>query len=149
LLSDWAPLESVKQLQLASISLCRDCRETTAFHVRVTRRTPLHLWMEPSRRNECRRSGGGAGSATVPGVRTGRLTFGDNFDGTLDKVRWPALLRRISFGKRFNQPIESVSWPRGLQALEFGYAFHRPIEAAAFPPGLRLLRFSVTFNQDV
>lgn len=77
------------------------------------------------------------------------LTFGWEFNQSVDGVQWPSGLKMLTFGQSFDQPIESVSWPLGLEDLTFGGRFHQPIHRVAFPPGLRRLTFGWRFNHPI
>ncbi|CAN0430275.1 unnamed protein product, partial [Laminaria digitata] len=148
MLAEWFDLASVKQLQLASRSTCSDCRESTAFHVRVVSRTPRRLWTRargPSGGH--RRSGRGAGLPGVPPMRTDRLTFGDKYDRSVDGVRWPAGLKQVTFGRLFNKSLDRVKWPSTLVDILFGCNFNAPVAGTTLPAGLRRIRFGCGFNQ--
>ena len=51
------------------------------------------------------------------GLRT--LTFGQNFNQSLDNVTWPAGLQSLTFGEHFEQSFANVTWPAGLESLTF------------------------------
>ncbi|CBJ27136.1 conserved unknown protein [Ectocarpus siliculosus] len=143
MLSKWATLKSVKQLQLASLSICSESRACTAFHLRVVRRTPKRLWTTTSS------TGKRVGTDGVPPMRVDWLTFREYFEPAVRNVVWRAGLRKISFGKHFNHPLTGVTWPAGLRAIVFGFHFDQPIESVVFPPGLEELEFGPMFDQDV
>ncbi|CAM9274654.1 unnamed protein product, partial [Ectocarpus fasciculatus] len=143
ILSKWATLKSVKQLQLASLSICSESRACTAFHVKVVRRTPKRLWATT------RSTGKRAGIDSVPAMRVDCLTFREYFEPAVRNVVWRTGLRKISFGKQFNHPLTGVTWPAGLQAIVFGFHFDQPIESVVFPPGLEALEFGAMFDQDI
>ncbi|CAM9302638.1 unnamed protein product [Ectocarpus sp. 8 AP-2014] len=143
MLSKWATLKSVKQLQLASLSLCSESRACTAFHLRVVRRTPKGLW------TTTRSKGKRVGTDGVPPIRVDWLTFREYFEPAVRNVVWRAGLRKISFGKQFNHPLTEVTWPAGLRAIAFGSHFDQPIESVVFPPGLEELEFGAMFDQDI
>ena len=46
------------------------------------------------------------------------LTFGQNFDQSLDDVTWPAGLESLAF-EAFAAEKLNVVWPEGLQSLSF------------------------------
>ncbi|CAM9179458.1 unnamed protein product, partial [Ectocarpus sp. 13 AM-2016] len=141
MLSKWVTLKSVKQLQLASLSICSESRACTPFHLRVARRTPKRLW------TTTRSTGKKVGS--VPPMRVDRLTFREYFEPAVRNVVWRAGLRKISFGKQFNHPLTGVAWPAGLRAIVFGFHFDQPIESVVFPPGVEELEFGPMFDQDI
>ena len=48
------------------------------------------------------------------------LTFGEDFNQSLQPVTWPSSLRSLSLGDAFNQSLENVLLPDSLQYLTFG-----------------------------
>eukprot|EP00434_Breviolum_minutum_P030039 symbB.v1.2.026561.t2/scaffold2666.1/size75462/1 len=76
------------------------------------------------------------------------LTFGWGFDQNLDQVTWPACLQSLTFGHRFNQSLDNVTWPAGLQSLTFGEDFHQSLDNVTWPAGLQSLTFGNLFNQN-
>ena len=83
------------------------------------------------------------------------LTFGDNFDQSLDNVRWPAGLQSLNFGQRFNQSLDYVTWPPGLQTLTFCDRsndcgeFNQSLDNVKWPESLQTLTFKTYFNQSL
>ena len=75
------------------------------------------------------------------------LTFGICFTQSLDKVTWPAGLQSLTFGAYFNQSLDNVTWPAGLQSLVFGYHFDQSLDNVTWPAGLQSLTFEGDFNQ--
>ena len=51
------------------------------------------------------------------------LTFGYNFNKSLEQVTLPSTLQNLSFGDSFNQSLEQVTLPSNLQSLSFGFFF--------------------------
>ena len=49
-----------------------------------------------------------------------QLTFGPDFDQSIDDVVWPPSLQQLTFGHNFNQPVINVVWPTRFQMLSFG-----------------------------
>ena len=45
------------------------------------------------------------------------LTFGDQFDQSMDNVALPSGLQSLTFGPTFNQSMDNVALPSGLQSL--------------------------------
>ncbi|CAM9855603.1 unnamed protein product [Ascophyllum nodosum] len=77
------------------------------------------------------------------------MTFGNEFNATVDGVLWPDALKQLTFGRKFNQEIGSIGWPRRLVTLTFGSFFDQPIEGTELPDSLQYLSFGVSFNQAV
>jgi len=77
------------------------------------------------------------------------LTFGDGFDQNMEKVSLPAGLQSLTFGECFNQNMEKVSLPAGLQSLTFGWCFNQNMEKVSLPAGLQSLTFGGGFNQSM
>ena len=78
-----------------------------------------------------------------------RLAFGWEFNRSIDGAQWPPGLKRLTFGQSFDRPIHAVSWPLALEELTFGGRFNQPIHGGVFPPGLRYLTFGWRFNQPI
>eukprot|EP00434_Breviolum_minutum_P014412 symbB.v1.2.012708.t2/scaffold882.1/size155402/3 len=74
------------------------------------------------------------------------LTFGRQFNQSVDNVTWPAGLQSVSFGRQFNQSVDNVTWPAGLQSLTFDGAFNQSLDNVTWPAGLQSLQ-SLTFGQ--
>ena len=53
-----------------------------------------------------------------------RLTFGQKFNQSLERVTLPSSLQHFSFGYDFNQSLEQVTLPSSLQSLSFGHNFN-------------------------
>jgi hypothetical protein len=43
------------------------------------------------------------------------LSFGQEFNQSLERVTFPLRLQSLSFGRKFNQSLERVTLPSGLQ----------------------------------
>ena len=56
---------------------------------------------------------------------------------------------KLTFGRDFNQSLERVTLPSSLQSLTFGYDFDQSLERVTLPSSLQSLRFGETFNQRV
>ena len=78
-----------------------------------------------------------------------RLTFGLEFNQSLDTVTWPAGLQILTFGGMFNQSLDKVTWPAGLQSLKFGMNFDQSLDNVRWPAGLQSLKFGVNFDQSL
>jgi hypothetical protein len=59
------------------------------------------------------------------------MTFGWNFNQSLDKGTLPSGLQTLTFGSAFNQSPDKVTVPSGLQTLTFGWNFCLPAKHAA------------------
>ena len=78
-----------------------------------------------------------------------KLTFGENFNESLERVTLPSSLQRLSFGANFNQSLEQVTLPLSLQCLSFGREFNQSLERVTLPSSLQSLSFGYTFNQSL
>ena len=83
--------------------------------------------------------------ATFPGTLK-NLTFGMDFNKSLDRVTLPSGLQsltlgfgfdqsldRATFGDGFNQNLDRVTLPSSLQSLTFGYRFKQTLERVTLP----------------
>ncbi|CAM9489056.1 unnamed protein product [Choristocarpus tenellus] len=170
----WLRSKQVGHLQLASLEVCKGCRDTLVFHVRILSNTRAQLLEQvcplARKQSSCasrvpslrvhgitwgleqlpqkKREGQACHITTWP--RDLRfLTFEYNFDGDLQGVEWSARIERITLGYRFNQSIEGVVWPKGLRQLTFGDEFDKQIDRVIWPAGLKHLTFGYRFNQTV
>ncbi|CAM9417233.1 unnamed protein product, partial [Hapterophycus canaliculatus] len=162
-------IASTKQLQLASLQLCNECRNVPSFHVRVGAHTPRRL-LEPL---EDPLTGPVAStSMRVPRLRARTVTwdrissadlnrpsfllsdavsleFGYRFNDSVQAVAWPRRLKRLTFGWSFNRPIEGIAWPTSLKELKLGEAFNQKIEGIQWPAAQHDIWFGTHFNQEV
>ena len=78
------------------------------------------------------------------------IKFADEFDVSIDNVKFPSTTKYIKFGEFFNQSLSSVVFPEKLEILKFGFLFDQPIDKGSFkiPRGLKTLSFSGNFNQS-
>merc|ERR1719174_3093759 len=53
------------------------------------------------------------------------LTFGRNFNKSMENVTLPSGLQSLTFGDYFNQSMDDVTLPSSLQSLTFGYCFNQ------------------------
>ena len=72
------------------------------------------------------------------------LNFGDNFNQSLQGVRWPSNLQALHFGKMFNQPLHAPL-PGHLRSLRFGFAFDQRLDEV--PQTLEILVLGTSFKQ--
>ena len=61
----------------------------------------------------------------------------------------PCSLASLSFGADFNQSLERVTLPSSLQSLSFGDAFNQSLERVTLPWSLKSLSFDNAFNQSL
>ncbi|CAM9962499.1 unnamed protein product [Ectocarpus sp. 12 AP-2014] len=160
---------STKELQLASLEFCIECRKCKTLHLKVDATTPRRLLAAadappPHPKRLCR--------TRVPRLRARRVTwnmptaaelrhpmfaltdvdcleFDEDFEGSLEAVTWPQRLKRIGFSESFNEPIDLVEWPPSLQEMIFGQEFNQPLERMKFPASLETIIFSEEFNQPI
>ena len=78
-----------------------------------------------------------------------KLTFGENFNQSLEWVTFPLSLQSLSFGENFNQSLERVTLPSSLQSLSFGWKSNQSLERVTLPSSLRSLSFGNVFNQSL
>ena len=48
------------------------------------------------------------------------LSFGDDFNQSMDNVALPSGLQSLTFGARFSQSMDNFALPEGLRSLTFG-----------------------------
>ena len=77
------------------------------------------------------------------------LTFGNNFNQSLEGIQLPSTLQTLRFGYKFNQNLEGIQLPSSLQTLTFGYSFSRSLEGIQLPSTLQTLTFGYGFNQSL
>ncbi|CAN0214804.1 unnamed protein product [Scytosiphon promiscuus] len=163
---------ATKELQLASLELCRTCRSAHTVHLRVDGDTPSTLLASVCADADH----GGRLTSRVPQPRarvltweqpslallgdpietfadTEELYFGCDFKGTLTIRAWPHKLRVMDFGwlLRLEQRIAGDPWPLFLLELTFwtfGH-FDQPIEGVKLPMSLVVLIFGSAFNQPI
>ncbi|CAN0017014.1 unnamed protein product [Scytosiphon promiscuus] len=160
-----------KELQLASLQLCKACRIAHTVHLRVDGDIPTTLLggldahdgkpgggvSSRISRPQARRvtwklqSGDLLTEAIDVWVAVEELYFGTGFTGRLAVKAWPSRLRRIEFDERssFNQPIVEVAWPASLQQLIFGRSFNQTLLGVKWPPSLLELTFLDEFDQSI
>ena len=61
----------------------------------------------------------------------------------------PKSLENLTFGNEFNQSLEQVTLPRNLQSLTFGHGFNQSLEHVMLPSGLQSLTFGSNFDQSL
>eukprot|EP00435_Cladocopium_sp_Y103_P050426 s1891_g15.t1 len=77
------------------------------------------------------------------------LTFGKDFNQSLERLTLPSNLQNLTFGWHFNQSLERVTLPSNLRCLTFGYAFNQSLERVTLPSNLQSLTFGHSFNQSL
>ena len=82
------------------------------------------------------------------------LYLGDRFNQPLggheaNHFHWPSELRSLTFGRDFNQSLEAVIFPGKMQQLTFGYDFNQGLDLWNIPGSLQHLTFGYTFNQPL
>ena len=63
--------------------------------------------------------------------------------------RLPESLEILTFGNQFNQSLDQVTFPSSLQSLFFGHEFNQSLDRVTFPSSLQSLTFGVDFNQSL
>ncbi|CAK9036034.1 unnamed protein product, partial [Durusdinium trenchii] len=61
------------------------------------------------------------------------LTFGHEFNQSLQDVTLPSSLQTLTFGRVFNQSLEGVTLPSSLQTLTFCGEFDQSLEGVTLP----------------
>ncbi|CAK9102992.1 unnamed protein product, partial [Durusdinium trenchii] len=77
------------------------------------------------------------------------LTFGYEFNQSLEGVTLPSKLKSLTFGRQFNQSLKGVTLPSSLQTLTFGKNFNRSLEGITFPSSLQTLTFGEDYSQSL
>eukprot|EP00435_Cladocopium_sp_Y103_P012932 s1706_g3.t1 len=77
------------------------------------------------------------------------LTFGHKFYQSLERVTLPSSLQSLTFGRWFNQSLERVTLPNSLQTLTFGDLFNQSLERVTLPSSLKTLTFGDGFDQSL
>ena len=72
-----------------------------------------------------------------PSLQT--LTFGADFNQSLEAVTLPASLRTLTVGSAFNQSLKGVIFPDLLEELSLGSGFEQVLEVGGSPSSLRSL----------
>ena len=76
------------------------------------------------------------------------LTFSSFFNQSIE-FQLPSSLLDLTFGEDFNMSLDNVALPRNLQHLTFGFQFNKRIQNVALPSGLKTLAFGDMFNWPV
>ena len=77
------------------------------------------------------------------------LTFGFAFHQSMEGIQLPSSLQSLTFGEEFNQSLEGIQLPSSLQSLTFGYQFNQSLEGIQLPSSLQSLTFGYKFNQSM
>ena len=77
------------------------------------------------------------------------LTFGSDFDQSLEHVTLPSSLQTLTFGSDFDRSLKHVTLPSSLQTLTFGSDFDQSLEHVTLPSSLQTLTFGHWFNQSL
>eukprot|EP00439_Symbiodinium_sp_Y106_P008193 s1649_g1.t1 len=77
------------------------------------------------------------------------LTFGFEFNQSLDGIPLPSNLQSLTFGDDFNQSLDGIQLPSSLQSLTFGDAFNQSLDGIHLPSSLQSLTFGESFNQSL
>lgn len=159
---------STKQLQLASIHFCVECRNVRRQHLRVDDDTPGWLLgatgvplRAPDRtfrsrvpRLRAREVTWKRNSAALLKnplfalAEAESMTFGWSFDDGPEAVIWPRRVGKVVLGERLYHAIDCISWPESLQRLTLGCDFNQPIAGIRWPASLKQLTLC-GFNKSV
>jgi len=77
------------------------------------------------------------------------LSFGTNFDQTVDNMRLLPSLTSLTFGFEYNQSVDNLNLPSTCKSLTFGYQFNQQVDNLSIPESLEFLSFGNKFNQPV
>lgn len=80
---------------------------------------------------------------------TTSVTFGHDFNQSIDDVNWPELLKSITFVYSFNKPIVKVNWPKSLKSITFCWCFNQPVNEVDWPQSLESISFHNNFDQPI
>ncbi|CAM9716605.1 unnamed protein product [Ectocarpus sp. 12 AP-2014] len=159
---------STKQLQLASVHFCVECRNVRRQHLRVDDDTPGWLL---GAAGVPLRAADRTFRSRVPRLRAREvtwkrssaallkkplfalaeaesMTFGWRFDDGPEAVIWPRRLGKVVLGERLYHAINCISWPESLRRLTLGCDFNQPIAGIRWPASLKQLTLC-GFNQSV
>ena len=81
--------------------------------------------------------------------RVFKVSFGDEFNQSLERVILPSSLQSLAFGDRFNQSLERVTLPSSLQSLSFGFEFDQSLKRVSLPSSLQCLFFFFSFDRSL
>jgi ABC-type proline/glycine betaine transport system permease subunit len=70
------------------------------------------------------------------------LSFGDDFNQSLERVTLPSSLQSLSVGVKFNQSQEQVTLPSCLESLRFGGNPKQSLEGVTLPSSLQIFSAS-------
>ncbi|CAM9685605.1 unnamed protein product [Ectocarpus fasciculatus] len=159
---------STKQLQLASVHLCVECRSVRRQHLRVDDDIPEWLLGVAG---VALRDTDSTFRSRVPRLRAREvtwkrdsaallkkplfalseaesMTFGWSFDDAPGAVIWPRRLGRVVLGERLYRAMDCISWPESLHRLTLGCDFNQPIAGIRWPSSLKQLTLC-GFNQSL
>lgn len=77
------------------------------------------------------------------------LLFYQDFDESVDEVRWPGSVKTITFGRDFTKPVGGVQWPPLLEVLRFGFHWNGSLDGVLLPSRLKTISFDWHFNQSL
>ncbi|CAM9396513.1 unnamed protein product [Ectocarpus fasciculatus] len=146
---------STLELQLTSLDMCRACRSTPIFHVRVNDHTPGSLWHSrtaqtgPNTRSSELRT-----SSRVPIVRAFRLTWSLSMEDLLRKAAielwtWSQRLELQGSSCADSLGSEVVWWPRGLTELVLQPNSDLATGNVWWPAHVQYLALLGSFNQPM
>ncbi|AYV80263.1 MAG: hypothetical protein Gaeavirus23_2 [Gaeavirus sp.] len=72
----------------------------------------------------------------------------DNFNRSIDDIKFPSNLQSIIFGHNFNKPIDNVIFPPSLHSIAFKGSFNQPIHVLE-TLSLKFIEFGGCFNQSL
>lgn len=152
-------LTSTLELQLASLDLCRACRDFSTLTVRVERGTPRSLRYPrglpttcPDARNSADRDSTVRVPSRVPLVSPFGLTWAlmaDTLFLELEKGYWNKLVALRVARVKMIGTMRGAVWPTKLKKLSFGQGLNQPIVGVVWPASLEQLVFGSRFNKPV
>eukprot|EP00435_Cladocopium_sp_Y103_P058920 s8_g20.t2 len=77
------------------------------------------------------------------------LTLGDCFSRILGQEALPKSLQNLTFGDHFDHSLEHTTLPSSIQTLTFGDCFNCSLANVTLPNNLRILTFGFAFNQSL
>lgn len=158
----------MKQLQLTSTAICKECRQEVPFCIKICEETPDRVWQTERRFEEeenpsgISRKDGTTNNVTsnlprIPAKRVTKMIFFCNKKAFseggagLSATILPTELEHLTFTRSFSWNLEGVIWPPGLKRLEFTGIFNSTIDrlVPTLPAGVQELQFGRSFDQDV
>ena len=103
--------------------------ESTLFHAAALNETMSLTWHSTQEVNHSIQLGSNCSLQS--------LTFGEEFNHSLEGIQLPSSLQSLTLGKDFNQSLEGIQLPSSLHSLTFGDGFNQSLQGIQLPSSLR------------